>query len=138
MAENKTKATAQTVDSFLENVADEQARADSYTLVKLMQQASGCKPVMWGTAIIGFDSYHYKYESGREGDMCLIGFSPRKGKLSLYVLSGFEGQEQLLAQLGKHKIQGVCLHIKKLSDVDLTILESLLKQSVIHLKKRHA
>jgi len=137
MAETKTKLTEQTIDSFLVTVAEEQVRADCYTIIQLMEKASGEPARMWGTAIIGFGSYHYKYDSGREGDMCLIGFSPRKGKITLYVLCGYPGQEQALEKLGKHKAEGGCLYIKKLADVNVDILESLIKQSFAYKTKLH-
>ena len=137
MAEAKTKLTEQSVDSFLANVAEEQVRADCYTIINLMQKASGEPPQMWGPAIIGFGSYHYKYDSGREGDICTIGLSPRKGKITLYVLCGFPGQEQVLEELGKHKAEGGCLYIKKLTDVNVDVLDSLIKQSFEFKKKSH-
>jgi hypothetical protein len=137
MAEAKTKLTEQSVDSFLANIAEEQVRADCYTIISLMEKASGKPPKMWGPAIIGFDEYHYKYDSGREGDMCLIGFSPRKGKITLYVLAGFPGQEGLLQKLGKYKAEGGCLYIKKLTDVNVDVLESLIKESFGYKKKLH-
>lgn len=137
MAEAKTKLTEQSVDSFLANVADEQVRADCYTIISLMEKASGEPPKMWGPAIIGFGSYHYKHDSGREGDICTIGFSPRKGKITLYVLCGFPGQEQVLEKLGKHKAEGGCLYIKKLTDVNVDILGSLIKQSFEFKKGKH-
>ncbi len=137
MAEAKTKLTEQTVDSFLANVADDQVRADCYTIIKLMEKASGEPPKMWGPAIIGFGSYHFKYDSGREGDICTIGFSPRKGKITLYVLCGFQGQEQVLEKLGKHKAEGGCLYIKKLTDVNVDVLDGLIKQSFEFKKKLH-
>lgn len=137
MAEVKTKLTEQTVDSFLANIADEQVRTDCYAIVKLMEKASNEPPKMWGPAIIGFGSYHYKYDSGREGDICTIGFSPRKGKITLYVLCGYPGQEQMLEKLGKHKAEGGCLYIKKLTDVNIDVLESLIKQSFGFKTKLH-
>jgi len=137
MAEAKTKLTEKSVDSFLATVADEQVRADCYTIVKLMEKASGKSPIMWGPAIVGFGNYHYKYDSGREGDICTIGFSPRKGKITLYVLCGFPGQQQLLEKLGKHKAEGGCLYIKKLTDVTIDVLEDLIKQSFEFKSKLH-
>ena len=137
MAEAKTKLTEQSVDSFLANVADEQVRADCYTIISLMEKASGEPPKMWGPAIIGFGSYHYKYDSGREGDICTIGFSPRKGKITLYVLCSFPGQEQVLEKLGKHKAEGGCLYIKKLTDVNVDVLGSLIEQSFEFKKGKH-
>ena len=137
MAEVKTKLTEQTIESFLDKIPDEKARNDCYTITRLMEKVTGEKPKMWGTAIIGFGQYHYKYDSGREGDICLTGFSPRKGNLSLYVLAGSEGQEELLAKLGKHKTGKGCLYIKKLDDVDINVLESLIIRSFDLLKKKH-
>jgi hypothetical protein len=138
MAAVKTKPTEQTIKSFLDKVPDEKARNDCYTLIRIMEKVTGEKPKMWGPAIIGFGQYHYKYDSGREGDICLTGFSPRKGSLSLYVLAGFKGQEELLAKLGKHKIGKGCLYIKKLDDVDINVLERLIIRSFEFLKKKHA
>ena len=115
MAENKTKPTELSVAAFIEAITDETKRADAKALVKLMQSASGEKPKMWGPSIIGFGSIHYKYDSGREGDMPLIGFSPRKAANVLYGAIGFSGAEALLAKLGKHTTGKGCLYIKKLS-----------------------
>ncbi len=137
MAENKTQATAQPVRDFLDKLTDETVRKDCYTLCDLMEKSSGEPAVMWGTAIIGFGTYHYKYDSGREGDMCLVGFSPRSGKIALYVLSGFPGQDEVLAKLGKYKASGGCLYIKKLADVNVSMLEELLWKSFAHKKKLH-
>jgi Domain of unknown function (DU1801) len=137
MAEAKTKPTAQSVDDFLGTIVDEKTREDCHVLVRLMKKVTGKAPVMWGPAIIGFDSYHYKYESGREGDICLVGFSPRKQNLTLYVLAGFPGQEDLLKKIGKHKAGGGCLYIKRLKDTDMSVLESLIRQAVDHKRKEH-
>ena len=105
-------------------------RADAKTLVKLMQGASGEKPKMWGPAIVGFGSYHYQYDSGREGDMPVIAFSPRKQSLTLYISASDPNKADLLSKLGKHKVSGSCLHIKRLSDVDLPTLKKLINASV--------
>jgi len=130
MAENKTKPTAVSVTAYIEAIADESKRADAKALVRLMQKASGEKPKMWGAAIIGFGSYHYKYESGREGDMPVIAFSPRKAAGVLYGAIGFDGADKLLAKLGKHTTGKGCLYIKKLSDVDLKVLEAMLAKAL--------
>jgi Domain of unknown function (DU1801) len=137
MADQKTKPTEQTVESFLNEVADEEVRDDCYELIRLMQKITGHKPKMWGTAIVGFGSYHYKYESGHEGDSCLTGFSPRKQNISLYVMPGTSEHPVLLKELGKHKAGKGCLYIKKLKDVNQAVLESLITQSVNALKKRY-
>jgi Domain of unknown function (DU1801) len=136
MTEAKTKPTEVSVDSFLGKVSDESVRADCQTLIKLMHKVTGLPPVMWGPSIIGFGKYHYKYESGHEGDICQIGFSPRKQNISLYVLSGFKGQDNLLKKLGECKSGKGCLYIKKLKDVDLAILEQIMTQTILFLKNK--
>jgi hypothetical protein len=131
MAKNKTEETAISVDDFISKVDDEQKRKDSYELIDLMQGATGFEPKMWGPSIIGFGSYHYKYDSGHEGDICLVGFSPRKAAISLYI-SGFPGKDQLLQQLGKFKAKetGGCIYVKKMKDIDAGILTQLVINSV--------
>jgi hypothetical protein len=135
MAELKTKPNEVSVEAFLEK-SDEQTRRDCYRLIDLMEKVTGEKAKMWGTAIVGFGQYHYKYTSGREGDMCLTGFSPRKANLSLYVLAGAEGQSDLLNQLGKHKASKGCLYVKKLDDIDLNVLEKIVANCIGAVKKR--
>lgn len=126
MAENKTKATTASVATFIAAIPDEVRRADAQALVKLMQAASGEKPKMWGPAIVGFGSQHYVYDSGREGDMPRVSFSPRKAATVVYsVLSG-KGAAALLARLGKHSTGKGCLYIKRLSDVDIDVLRELI------------
>lgn len=137
MAEPKTKATRASVDHYLDAIGDELRRDDCRTLVKLMRRVTKEPPVMWGTSIVGFGSYHYRYASGHEGDSCLAGFSSRKGDISIYVTAGFEGQEPLLANLGKHKAGKVCLYVKRLADVDLELLESLVEGSVAEMRRRY-
>jgi hypothetical protein len=137
MAENKTKPTEISVAGFIEAITDETKRADAKALVKLMQSASGEKPKMWGPSIIGFGSVHYKYGSGREGDMPLVGFSPRKAASVLYGAIGFDGAEKLLAKLGKHTTGKGCLYIKKLSDVDQKVLQTLVAKSLAAKHARH-
>jgi len=138
MAENKTKATDASVESYLSAIEDETRRKDCEALAKLMAKATKEPPKMWGTSIVGFGSYHYKYESGREGDSCLAGFASRKGDISLYIGSSAPGQEALLAKLGKHKMGKGCLYLRKLADVDLKVLEQLIVGSVAERKRRHA
>jgi len=128
MAENKTKQTDGSIKKFLNGVADEQQRKDSFALVELMQMATKLPPKMWGSSIVGFGSYHYKYESGREGDMPLVGFSPRKGALTLYGL-GIAEKQELMEKLGKHTTGKGCVYIKKLEDVHLPTLKKLIQQS---------
>jgi hypothetical protein len=130
MADNKTKLTNQSVAVFIDALTDETRRADAKLLARLMQRATGEKAKMWGPSIIGFGEHHYKYESGREGDMPLAGFSPRKAATVLYGVIGFNDADALLAKLGKHTTGKGCLYIKKLSDVDQGVLEALIGKSV--------
>jgi hypothetical protein len=130
MAENKTKPTKVSVAAFLAKLPDQTKRADAQVLVKMMQRATGEKPVMWGPSIIGFGRVHYVYESGREGDMCLVGFSPRKSAVVLYILTGLRDEKSLLAKLGKHATGKVCLYIKKLADVDPKVLDEMIVKCV--------
>jgi len=130
MAENKTRPNELSVAAYIQAIADETRRADARALVKLMQSATGEKPKMWGPSIIGFGSYHYAYDSGREGDMPLAGFSPRKGATVLYGVTGFNEAEDFLAKLGKHTTGKGCLYIKKLTDVDQKVLEKMVVKAV--------
>jgi hypothetical protein len=118
------------VESFLETVTDERRRRDCRTVMQIMKKVTGSAPKMWGPSIVGFGSYRYKYESGREGDWFLTGFSPRKQNLTLYVMSGFKGQDPLMARLGKHKTGKACLYINRLEDIDLGVLTKLIERSV--------
>lgn len=139
MADNKTKPTEQSVAAFIDTLSDETRRADAMALVKLMQRATGEEPKMWGPSIIGFGSYHYTYESGREGDMPLVGFSPRKAATVLYgAAKSSNSAAALLAKLGKHTTGKGCLNIKKLADVDLKVLETLIVESVTAKQARHS
>jgi hypothetical protein len=130
MTQNKTQPTGQAVGEFLASLPSEQARADCEALVKLMQAATGQPPKMWGSSIVGFGDYHYRYASGREGDWFVTGFAPRKQNLTLYVMGGYERQAALLKQLGKHKLGVGCLYLKRLSDVDPAALEQLIRKTV--------
>jgi hypothetical protein len=138
MAENKTKPTTIGVPAFLNACADEARRADAKALAKLMQKVTGDKPTMWGTSIVGFGTYHYTYESGREGDAPIVGFSPRKAANVLYGTTGFSGADALLAKLGKHTTGKGCLYIKKLADVDMKVLETLVEKAVAATRARQA
>jgi hypothetical protein len=138
MAELKTKKTEKSVEKFLNTVKDEATRNDCVTILKMMQKATGAPPKLWGPSIIGFGGYHYKYESGREGDWFLTGFSPRKGNLSLYIMSGFRRYPELMRKLGKYKTGVSCLYIKRLADVDKNVLNELIAESVRHIRKTHA
>jgi hypothetical protein len=130
MGENKTKATESSVADYLAAIEDEGRRKDCEALCELMAKATKQPPKMWGTSIVGFGSYHYRYESGREGDTCLVGFSSRKGDISVYGLAGSPEREQLLAMLGKYKTGKGCLYIRKLGDIDLKVLGRLVASSV--------
>lgn len=135
MAELKTKVNDQSVAKFLGSVKEEQTRADCFAIMEMMKQATGAEPKMWGSSIVGFGSYHYKYESGREGDWFLTGFSPRKQSLTLYIMAGFEQYEELMKKLGKYKTGKSCLYVKKLAEVDQPTLRKLIQQSVKYLRK---
>ena len=128
MAELKTQKTDASVEAFLNSVADEGRKRDSFAVLDLMKQVSRAEPKMWGPAIVGFGQYHYKYESGRENDWFPIGFSPRKGNLTLYLTGGLESQADLLAKLGKHKAGKGCIYINKLADVDQSVLRQMLER----------
>jgi hypothetical protein len=135
MAENKTRITKASVQNYFAAITDDARRKDCEALARLIKKATKEQPKMWGSSIVGFGSYHYKYESGREGDSCLIGFSSRKGDISLYGLGSFAGKEKLLPKLGKHKSGKGCLYIQKLSDIDLSVLERLITGAVSQREK---
>jgi Domain of unknown function (DU1801) len=138
MAANKTQLTELSVAAFIGQLADAAQRADATALVKLLESAIREKPKMWGPAIIGFGAYHYKYESGREGDMPLIAFSPRKAATVLYNFTGFPGADTLLAKLGKYTTGKACLNIKKLTDVDPAVLKELAVKGAAAMRERHS
>ncbi|MCE9521179.1 MAG: DUF1801 domain-containing protein [Alphaproteobacteria bacterium] len=138
MAESKTKPTKIDVGALLRKIADEEKRNDCAKLVDIMQKASKSPPVMWGTSIVGFGSYTYKYESGREGDWPIVGFSPRKQNLTLYIMPGFEDYGELLKKLGKHSTGKSCLYVKRLADIDLGVLKTIVTRSVAAMKKKYS
>jgi len=135
MAELKTKRTEASVTAFLKRVADDTRRQDCLTVLRMMKQATGAEPKMWGSSIVGFGNYHYEYASGREGEWFLTGFAPRKRDLTLYIMAGFGRYDTLLAKLGKFKIGRSCLYIKRLADVDLSVLRKLVSTSVRRMKQ---
>ena len=135
MAEPKTKVNKASVDKFLKSMKDEQKREDCYKVLEIMKKATKAEPKMWGASIVGFGSFHYKYASGREGDWMLVGFSPRKQNLTLYIMSGFDEYDSLMKKLGKHSTGKSCLYIKKLEDVDIKVLKELVTKSVRHMQK---
>jgi hypothetical protein len=135
---NKTIETNINVTDFINSYVDnEQKKADSFRLIELMREWSGFEPKMWGPAIIGFGNYHYEYESGHEGDCPIIGFSPRKAAFSLYVYSQTADSKRLLKDLGKFKMGKACIYVKKLSDINLPILEKLSKESIAYINEHH-
>ncbi len=136
MAEIKTKPTAVNVKDFIAAVPDEQKRKDSLVLIDMMSKITKEKPKMWGPGIVGFGSYHYKYESGHEGDMCITGFSPRKAAISVYILMGFNRSPELMKKLGKFKTGKSCLYVKKLADIDMKVLKELIEESVKYIKNK--
>ncbi len=137
MAKNKTTQTEQSVDEFVHAVDDLQKRADSVALIKLMREVSGHDPKIWGPSIIGFGRYHYRYASGHEGEAPLLGFSPRKAAISLYVFTGSEEHLPLLDKLGKFKMGKACIYIKRLSDIDTAVLTRLMKETIRFLRSTY-
>jgi len=137
MAELKTKLNDASVEDFLNKVENQKKREDSFKILELMKTLTGEEPKMWGTSIVGFGTYHYKYASGQEGDWMVTGFSPRKDALTVYLMPGFDVQEQILPNLGKFKTGKSCLYIKKLEDVNLDILSEMIVTSVDFMKKNY-
>ena len=137
MSDLKTRPTASSVDAFIDTVDDEHKRADCRTLAGLMAEIAGAGGVMWGSSIVGFGSYHYRYASGREGDFFEAGFSPRKRALTIYVMAGFAEYEDLLAKLGKHSTGKSCLYVKRLADIDLDVLREMLIRSVAYIRAKY-
>jgi hypothetical protein len=138
MAKNKTAPTSKDVLDFIDEFSNtEQKKQDSYVLLKLMQKISGCEPKMWGPSIIGYGRYHYKYASGHEGDAPLLGFSPRKAAISLYVFTGLDKHEHLLKDLGKFKKGRACIYVNKLSDIDLQQLEMVMTETLKYMGTKY-
>ncbi|HEY0014486.1 MAG TPA: DUF1801 domain-containing protein [Allosphingosinicella sp.] len=137
MAANKTQETAQDVSAFIEGIADERKRADARSLIGVMERAVGEPARMWGTSIVGFGRYRYRYDSGREGEAGLAGFSPRAKELVVYLPADAADKDALLARLGKHKTGKSCLYLKSLAEVDETVLEELVRQSAAAVKARY-
>lgn len=134
MAELKTKETDASVAAFVEAIQDDRRRADARAILDLMQEVTGEPATMWGESIVGFGRYHYKYESGREGDWFLTGFSPRKQNLTLYIMAGFDQYDDLMDRLGKYRTGKSCLYVKSLDQIDQTVLRELVARSVEHMK----
>ena len=138
MAKNKTVETKDSIAAFLLKIKDEKRRADFSAIIDMIAKNTGIEPKMWGTAIVGFGSYHYKYDSGREGDATLFGMASRANSITLYIGSEFNKREELLSKLGKHKADGGCIHIQKLEDIDTTVLIKMVKNCIAYRKKQHA
>lgn len=134
---NKTTETKVPVASFLKTIKDEKRRKDCSVIIDLITKHTGLEPKMWGTSIVGFGSYHYKYESGREGDAPLTGIASRANSITLYLGTSFDKSEELLLKFGKHKVSGGCIHIQKLEDIDTGVLIKMVKNSVAQKKKEH-
>lgn len=137
MAENKTKPTKISAPGFINNIADKQMRADAKKVAAMMRKATGSNAKMWGANIVGYGQYHYQYDSGREGDFMLAGFSPRKSALTLYIIPGFEKFAPLMKKLGKYKTGKSCLYVKRLSDIDEAVLDQLIADSVKYMRKNY-
>jgi len=138
MAENKTKPTPQKVSEFIAGIEDKVKRDNCRELMKLMSGITGNRAKMWGSSIVGYGKYHYKYESGREGDFFLTGFSPRKQALTIYIISGFSINPELMEKLGKYKTGKSCLYIKKLDDLNREVLAQLIDESVVYIRKKYS
>jgi len=136
-AKNKTQKTAQSPEVFLAGVSPEQKQADCFTLLSMMKDITGIEPKMWGPSMIGFGDYHYKYDSGREGDMFRIGFSPRAQNLTIYIMPGYQDFSDETPRLGKHKLGKSCLYIKRLSDVDETVLREMLVKGLRLIEEKY-
>ena len=137
MSDLKTRPTASSVDAFIDTLDDERKRADCRNLARMMAEITGASGVMWGSSIVGFGSYHYRYASGREGDFFETGFSPRKRALTVYVMAGFSAYGDLLGRLGKYSVGKSCLYVKRLADVDLDVLREMLTQSVSYIRAKY-
>ena len=136
MSKNKTVQTDASVLAFIDAVDNEQKRRDSYELIDLLRNITGCNPKMWGSSLIGFGEYHYRYESGREGAFFVAGFSPRKTALTVYIMPGFEKYEELLGRLGPYKTGKSCLYLKNLDAIDRGVLEEIIRDSVEVMKNK--
>ena len=137
MAENKTRPNKASVVAFLNAIDDKRKKADAKKVATMMREATGCRAKMWGTSIVGFGEYHYKYASGREGDFFLTGFSPRKQALTIYIISGFSISPELMEKLGKYKTGKSCLYVKKLDDIDRSVLAKLIEESVAYMREKY-
>jgi hypothetical protein len=138
MAENKTKPTGASVKDYIDSRASEEQRADCKALISMFKKVTGKPPKMWGPSIVGFDSYRYTYDSGRTGEMCIAGFAIRGRELVVYLIGGGRERDRLLARLGKHRMSGSCLHIKRLADLDISVLEKLVTNCIAETRQRYS
>src|SRR5262245_47664584 len=136
-AQQKTTENKASVADFVKAIADQQRQKDAQAIIKIMKDQSGFEPKMWGPSIIGFGSYHYKYDSGHEGDAPLVGFSPRKNEFAIYLTSQFDKREELLKEFGKHKSAKACLYIKKLEDINVDVLKKMITNSIKYYKAKY-
>jgi hypothetical protein len=134
-AKVKTVETKNSVTDFINLIPDETKKSDCFNLIEFMKEQSGFEPKLWGPSIVGFGSYHYKYESGREGEAPIVAFSPRKSEISLYLSSSFENREELLQKFGKHKSAKACIYVKRLEDINISILKKMISLSIKHIKR---
>jgi hypothetical protein len=137
MAKNKTTETSQSVRSFINAISDETKRKDSFRIIEIMTDQTGFQPKMWGPSIVGFGTYHYKYESGHEGDMPLVGFSPRSTAIVFYLSGNFDKRDELLQSLGKHKTGKGCIYIKRMEDINVAVLKKMISASVKHVRAHY-
>jgi len=137
MSENKTRPTGEAISEFMAQVDHPVRRADAHRLDEIFREVTGWAPQMWGPSIVGYGSYHYRYETGREGDMCATGFSPRKANLVLYIMPGYSDHSDTLARLGKHKLGKSCLYLNKLADVDEEVLKELIREGIDDLGRKY-
>jgi hypothetical protein len=137
MAKNKTMETQNSVSGFLTKITDEKKRKDCSTIIDKITENTGLEPKMWGTSIVGFGIYHYKYDSGREGDAPLAGIASRSNAITLYLTADFDNREELLSKLGKHKTGKGCIYIQKLEDIDISVLTKMVKNSIEQRKKAY-
>jgi hypothetical protein len=137
MTKNKTTETSKSVTGFINALSDEIKREDSFQIIEIMQKQTGFEPKMWGPSIVGFGSYHYKYESGRDGDMPMVCFSPRSTAIVLYLSVNFENRDQLLQKFGKHKTGKGCIYIKRIDEIDISVLKKMISNSIKYTKSRY-
>ncbi|MCA9735746.1 MAG: DUF1801 domain-containing protein [Deferribacteres bacterium] len=137
MAEPKTKPTEASVSEYINTIEDETRREDCWTVHKIMREVTQAEPIMWGPSIVGYGTYHYVYKSGQEGDWMITGFANRKQALTLYIMAGFSKYDELMARLGKFQTGKSCLYVKKLADIDLDILQELIKESVAYMNAKY-